>query len=572
MEQKLNFIKIIFFIFLISPLVANEFKVVFKGDIDPILGDFTAKKLEGLCGIEEKAFYAFWKDEAKRDKEDVNACSGFVLDYAKSLGFYNAKVTLEFNENEASIELVKNEPIRIRSISIDKEYAQIIGIEESMPFSSKAFTNSKVALKSYLGKEGYAKVTLDAKAYVDLDEYVVDVVYKVSKNELCTFGKITVSNNAKVDEALILSLLAFRENEQYDLGKIEQSYEELYGLGIYRMVAIEPDVQEKSTSVPVNIFLELGEYRQIGYSLGYNTDKGFNAKASYQNENFMGNLKRLSLDARVGEDGYMLGSTLFLPYLPLYFDFTKELSFTNEFKLEQNEYRSYRERTLSEKAFLSKEFFDLKHNVGFLSELSHIVSDIKDYESGNYLFNSLFYKLEKDKRDNAKSPKNGYFTSFYLERSLKQSGSDEEYTKAFAELSYIKTYEPLSFALRTKMGIADSELPIFKHFFAGGSNSNRGYSYQKLGRKDSKDNPYGGLSVIDSSIEAEYRAFEDIGVVGFYDITWLGEKPKEFSGKPLDSIGVGLRYYTPIGPLRLDIGFPLKEGGFAFHLGIGQVF
>ena len=73
-------------------------------------------------------------------------------------------------------------------------------------------------------------------------------------------------------------------------------------------------------------------------------------------------------------------------------------------------------------------------------------------------------------------------------------------------------------------------------------------------------------------MRARIRGLRVIGVVGFYDITWLGEKPKEFSGKPLDSIGVGLRYYTPIGPLRLDIGFPLKEGGFAFHLGIGQVF
>lgn len=115
-------------------------------------------------------------------------------------------------------------------------------------------------------------------------------------------------------------------------------------------------------------------------------------------------------------------------------------------------------------------------------------------------------------------------------------------------------------------------MPIFKHFFAGGDYSNRGYTYQNVGLLDSRDNPYGGLSMIDSSIEFEYNIYENIGLATFFDSTMLSRKANTFNEKFYNSAGVGVRYYTPIGPLRIDLGFPLQKGGFVFHIGIGQVF
>ena len=136
----------------------------------------------------------------------------------------------------------------------------------------------------------------------------------------------------------------------------------------------------------------------------------------------------------------------------------------------------------------------------------------------------------------------------------------------------IKTFDNLTASFKTKIGTLDRDLPIFKHFFAGGAYSNRGYAYEKVGVKDSDDNPYGGLSMIDSSLEFEYNIYKNIGVVTFFDSTMLSLESNNFNDKFYNSFGFGARYYTPIGPFRVDFGFPKDDGGFVFHIGIGQVF
>ena len=166
--------------------------------------------------------------------------------------------------------------------------------------------------------------------------------------------------------------------------------------------------------------------------------------------------------------------------------------------------------------------------------------------------------------------KNGYYTSLYLEKSMKQLGSNIDYLKVLAEARYIKEFKPVVLASKIKVGAISQETPPFKHFFLGGAMSNRGYEYRDLGPHSGKY-PIGGLSIIDSSLEARYYLTENFSVVSFFDSSKISQEVNDFSTKWYNSYGLGLRYLSIIGPLRLDVGYP-TEGGFALHLGIGQVF
>jgi outer membrane protein insertion porin family len=561
-------IKIFITILFTFPLFAKEIKTLtFDGDIDLVIGDFSKTNLEKTCNITYPAFFKIWQKDPVFNTDTISICTEQIQEYARSLGFYKALISYKIEENQANITIIKNEQIKITSINIEDEYKDIIVFKTGDYFNSSTFTNSKKEIYKYLHEKAYPKAKLDAKAYVDMDDYKVDLIYKIEKNNPQYFGEVKIENNAKVDMSLLEKEIEFNKGQKYNSTLIDKTYENLYNFGIYKYIAIEQDIDSVDDNIPINIKLIEGDYRETSYGFGYDTDTKARFKAQYKNDNFWGNLKKLTIGTKINQDGYEIYNNLYNPYF--IFD---DLSLNNDVSYENMDYQSYEQKKIEEKISLSKDFFGLSHSAGILAEHSTIFSKLKEYESGNYLLNSLFYNVILDERDSILNPKNGYYLSFYIENGSKYLASEEDYIKTLSELRYIKTFNKLTTSIKTKIGTLDKDLPIFKHFFAGGDYSNRGYSYEKLGLLDPDDNPYGGLSLIDNSLEVEYNIYKDIGVVTFFDSTMLSLKAHSFNENFYNSYGVGARYYTPIGPLRVDLGFPLDDGGFVFHIGIGQVF
>lgn len=562
------FIRILILLILPFLIFANEIKTLdFKGDIDLVLTDFSKNNLEKVCNITYPAFYKFWQKNPTFTKEDIIICSDSINEYAQSLGFYKALTSYEIKENKAVITFKKNEQVKIATIEVEDEYKTIIDLKIGEFFKASDFTNSKKAIKKYLNEKGYPKANLNAKAYVDMEDYKVDIVYKVTKNNPQYFGKISIENNAKVDTKYLEDAIEFKQGELYNSTLIDKTYENLYNFGIYKYISIDQNIDTQDDTIPVNLKLTLGNYRELTYSIGYDTDTKARFKAQYKNDNILGNLKKFTIGTNINQDGYEFYNNINNPHF--YFD---GLSLNNDVSYENMDYSSYSQEKIEEKISLTKDFLTFSHTVGFLSQYSKIDSLLSEYKSGNYLLNSLFYEISLDKRDDILNPKNGYYISFYIENGTKALASEEDYIKTLSQARYIKTYDKLTTSIKTKIGTLDKDLPIFKHFFAGGDYSNRGYAYEKLGLLDSDDNPYGGLSLIDSSLEFEYNVYKDIGVATFFDSTMLNLEANNFNDKFYNSYGFGLRYYTPIGPLRADLGIPLDDGGFVFHIGIGQVF
>src|SRR5574344_818349 len=172
-------------------LFAKEIKTIdFQGDIDLLLGDFSKSNLEKVCTIFYPPFYKFWQKDPVFSENDIKACESLLEDYFASFGFYKASISSKIDGEKATFDIKKNEAIKIAFIEIDEEYKDIIELEKDDNFVSSNFTNSKKNIYKYLGEKGYIKAELDAKAYVDLDDYKVDLVYKVTKNALQYFGDI----------------------------------------------------------------------------------------------------------------------------------------------------------------------------------------------------------------------------------------------------------------------------------------------------------------------------------------------------------------------------------------------
>jgi translocation and assembly module TamA len=134
-------------------------------------------------------------------------------------------------------------------------------------------------------------------------------------------------------------------------------------------------------------------------------------------------------------------------------------------------------------------------------------------------------------------------------------------------------------ALRGTLGSligASSEVPVDKRFYAGGGGSVRGYGYQRVGPQSPSGQPLGGSSLVEGSVELRQRVQGNVGVVAFLDAGSVGElEAPNFSNLRFGA-GLGLRYATAIGPLRIDVGVPVNreagESRYGIYVGLGQSF
>jgi len=542
--------------------------IKFQGDIDSLSGEFDRSTLLKICHIEYPAIYKIWKPDPTFESEDIEVYVKNLTSYTHSMGYYKSEVNATTRDDTIYLNITKNEPIKITSIILDDEFNEFTLLNKGERFRTTDFTQTKKKIVSYLEENGYPTYTMNAKAFVDVDEYKVDVKIEIDKGEKRFFSKTDINNSSEVDNELILDEIVYKEGDLYNVLKLEESYENIYRLGVFEKIKMEGDFNNSKGLALVHLLLEQGKTKEFASNIGYDTEEGARGGLLYIDHNFFGNLREFKVGTKISERGYEAYTDFYNPRIKL--PFVGKFTFRNELSYGQWDYDAYVEKLLTERVTFGKSLIGIDHFFGFQHENSEIESGNPIFMAGNYNINSLFYRWIIDGRDSVMDAKDGYYTSLYVEKSMKQLGSDIDYLKLLAEARYIKSFDAMVFAAKVKAGTISEKTPPFKHFFLGGAMSNRGYEYRDLGEHSGKY-PIGGLSMIDASFESRYYFSENFSGVGFIDGSKLSQEVNDFQGDWYMSYGLGVRYLSVIGPLRLDVGFP-TTGGFALHLGIGQVF
>jgi len=542
--------------------------IEFTGDVDFVSGEFDRATLLKVCHIDYPAFYKIWKSNPTFESKQIADFKQNLENYAHSMGYYKAEITSKTEDETIYLKLKKNEAIKVTLIEMPDEFKDFALFQKGERFRTTDFTETKNKISSFLSEHGYPTFEMNAKAYVDIDLYNVEVKIEVKKGEKRYFSITELNNSTKIDDALIKEQIVYEEGDLYNVLKLEESYENIYRLGVFESIQMDADFNNSEAKAPIHIALEEGKTKEFASSIGYDTQDGARGGVEYIDHNFFGNLREFRIGAKIAQRGYVAQTSFYDPRIktPLLGDF----SFLNEIAYSKWDYDAYVEKLLVERVTLGKKFVGLEHYFGFQLENSKIESGSPTFMAGDYLINSLFYRVLIDGRDSTMDAKNGYYTSLYVEKAMKQLGSEIDYLKVMGEARYIKEFKPMVWATKIKAGTISQKTPPFKHFFLGGAMSNRGYEYRAVGEQ-AGDYPIGGLSMIDASLESRYHLTENFALIGFMDGSKLSQELNDFSGEWYLSFGTGMRYLSIIGPLRLDVGFP-TTGGFALHLGIGQVF
>ncbi len=524
----------------------------------------------------------------------------------KSRGFYHAKVTnveVHKTDHEVEIEIwiregpptiIKEIKWEIKNHSSDQvkdRLRQVIPVKTGDIFTTEGYRNIKKSIVGFLLEHGYPKSEINTRAVLNKNTNTAAIFISVNTGPLCYIGDITVEGNKKVSARTILNEVVFHKGDIYRESKIRESQRRLFNSQLFTEVHITVEGLESSTNhLPVKISVREGKKQTIKLGIGYGTEDEFRGQLTWIHRNFFGGARRLSLTAK----GSSLERRVEMNFKqPHFLEPSMNFTFNSGYVYEDHE--GFKNQKYFDYFRLNKALTDwFQVHLGYNFEVNEVLSiDItridefkNDKENENYYISSVESGFNFIRVDNFTDPSRGARLTGYTEYCSKLFGSDIDYVKVDLEgrLYYPLIPDHLVLATRLRWGNLDSfetskEIPIFKRFFSGGSYSVRGYPYERLGPLDENGKPIGGNSLIEGSAELRFPIIDSLMGVCFSDFgnVYKDSFSIDFS-KLRYTIGSGLRYMTPIGPIRVDVGYQLNPpdhfpySRYHVHASIGHAF
>jgi translocation and assembly module TamA len=415
-------------------------------------------------------------------------------------------------------------------------------------------------------------------------ENLLDVTFHVTAGPYADIGQIRITGLNTMHEDYVRRRLLLRPGQRFSPTQIAAAREDLASLGVFSVVRVEPaDHLDPDGTIPIVIDVTERPLHAVDVGAAYSTDLGINLNAGWHHRNLFGNAEQLNLTAgiqlggnAVHKPGYNLGIQFIKP------DFlARDQSLEIDLGAVKQSLEAYDQRALTQKIEIDRKF--LPHwtvGIGLTGEQEEIT---QEGVRRNYELVGLPLSARFDNTNSLLDPTAGFRAAVLLTPT--QSFGHSSVTFVIAQVSG-SAYFDLSGAGRSVVALrglvgkaygADQfSLPPDQRFYAGGSGTVRGFRYQSIGPHFPDGKPTGGTAVSAGSIEFRQRILDKYGVVAFVDAGQVTANGAPFTSNWRVGAGIGARYYTSIGPIRLDVAMPLNRqpGGDAFELyiGIGQAF
>lgn len=398
------------------------------------------------------------------------------------------------------------------------------------------------------------------------------------------FGPLVVEGNEDVRTRRIVEIAGLPEGTVYSPEELRLARERLRRTGAFNAVALqEADVIGPGDTLPITALITEAPKRRFGFGAELSSLEGLTVSTYWMHRNLLGGAERLRLEAEVrgiggnsGGEDYRLSARFDRPAT-----FNEDTNFYALTTLEQLDEVNFFSRQLDIEAGITR---IASENRTYRLGVGLRRAETRDaFGTNRYTLLTLPLGVEFDYRDNELDAKEGYYINASVTPFVAISGADNG-VRTYVDARYYKTFgeaRPVTFALRGQLGSVYgpdlSVAPADYLFYSGGGGTVRGQPYQTLGVDLGGGQTVGGRSFAGVSAEARVKVTDAIGLVGFADAGYIGaEEFYDGSGEWHSGAGLGVRYDTGIGPIRLDLAVPTSgpETGenFQVYIGIGQAF
>jgi len=552
-------------------------KITFEGN-----QAYTDKELKKMISVSEWSIFRFFTDagllKKEQLKQEINKLQVFYLNN----GFINAQVgepEITHDKKWIYVEIPVTEGKRFRVGKVD-----ITGDEPKLPRPS-LLKNMQINKKEYFDRasvikdieyltqvcsdEGYAYADVTPRTVPHEKEQTVDVTYNITKGNQVYFNRITITGNTKTRDKVIRRQLAVVEGDLYNSSKLKRSYMALNRLRYFEEVNFQTEKGPDETLTDVNIHIKEKPTGFFSVGAGYSAVDQAVITGQISQQNLFGRGQSLSLKVHLGSRVTSYDVSFIEPWL---FD----IPLWSKFDL-WNLIREYDSYDLDSKGFGITFGYPLREYVtGYIgyrlstnsiSNLDPIVSFLIQAQEGSRTTSSITTTLVRDTTDEPIFPSRGSKNSISLEHAGTILQGNTSFTRYEASSTwFFPLFREVVFGIRGRGGYIQAhegkELPVYERFYLGGINSLRGL--REVGPKDPwTGDVIGGTTMFNVNAEFLFPLIKSAGMKGvvFFDTGNAWESGYRL-GDLRKTAGAGIRWYSPIGPLRLEWGYVLdrKEG------------
>jgi len=547
--------------------------------------------------IEERKATANAAQIDRRTRADVE----LLAELLRAQGYYDAEVEPELAvaAGEIAITLRARPGPRYRFEAVELPGLAAAGSEAAAlrrTFAVKAgdavvaeqVIAAGTALRVALGEQGFATARIGEQAIIlDPERATARLSLPVTPGPIGRFGTIRVSGSPPFSARHVGLIARFDKGDRFERSEVDDLRRALVATGLVALAEVKTVPVAGGEVIDLDVRLEPAPPRTIAGELGYGTGEGVRAEASWQHRNFFNPEGAVTLRGVVGTQE-QLAAVSFRRN-----NFTRRDEVLNAQALVSHVDRAaFEARTVSLSGGIERQSnfiwqkkwtWSLGAELIATSERDAIVATGEERER-TFFIGAIPASLGYDATDNLFDPTRGFRLLGRVSPELSFEGGAFGYTRVqFDASTYRRVSQSVVLAGRVRLGTIaganrDAIAPS-RRFYSGGGGSVRGYGYQRLGPRDADGDPIGGRSLAEFGLEARIRlkAFGgNFGIVPFLDGGTLTTSSVPRLGNWQLGTGVGLRYYSSFGPIRVDVGTPLNpqtgDSRVAVTVSLGQAF
>lgn len=562
------------------------------GEHDELVDDFEAQSALHE-GRDDPANPAQIERRSRADAE-------LLAELLRSRGYYDAEVEAAVEADAGVVQVALTarpgaqyefESVELPGLAAAGSEADSLrdafAVQAGDPVIAEDVIAAGIALQVALGEQGFAMAKI-GEQQIDINHETrrASLLLPVEPGPVAEFGTVRVSGEPPFSNDHVARIARFDTGEPFQRSKVDDLRRALIATGLVASAEVAVVPVADGRTVDLDVRLTPAPMRTIAGELGYGTGEGVRAEASWQHRNFFNPEGALTLRGVAGTKEQLVAAQLRRS------NFRKRDQVLNLLaSISNTDQDAYEAKTVLLSAGIERQSNIIWHKkwtwslgAELLGTSERGVFDNPFKETKKFLIAALPASLMYDGSNDLLDPTEGFRLGGRISPEISAHGGSFSYGRAQIDAS---AYRPVSsntvlagrVRLASIFGAGTGGIAPSRRLYSGGGGSVRGYGYQRLGPRDVDGDPIGGRGLAEFALEARYRlsAFGgNFGIVPFVDGGTLSDKSWPDLSDWQYGAGLGVRYYSKFGPIRVDVGTPLNprsgDSRIAVTVSLGQAF